>query len=810
MTELMLRRCCLILATAITLMTGALAQKKTEVVVWGENYGPDTKGLEARIKDFEKLNPDLKVRPLNLGAGGMNPQKLMTAIVGGVPPDVIAQDRFTISDWAARGAFRSLDDLIQRDLGKDPFCPNPKDYYEAAWAEAQFDGKQYGIPNQADDRVLYYNTKIFAENADKLRAAGCDPTRPPRTWSELLKYATVLTVKNPDGTLKRAGFIPNYGNSWLYLYAFQMNAQFLSPDGRTCTLNSPETRAALEFMVKGYKMLGGFDEAEKFNKTFGAGENDPFITGKVAMMVHGDWQIADLARFGPNLEFKTAPAPVPDDRFYKRGKFKDEKDTYITWIGGFSYAIPSGAKHTDGAWRYIKYMCSAEAYATEYRAQAEWNKRVGRPNVPRIQATKQRNALVVGEFAPADPRYAGALKSHVDVMKYARIRPASPAGQRLWDEHVRAYENAARGKMSVNEALQISQGVVQKELDSIFSGDKLPKVNMVIPAVLGLFTAILGVILFTMFFKRQRLGNLGKTEAKWAYIFLSPWIGGFFVFTLGPMVASLFFSFTQYNVLTPASWVGLANYADIASDEQHLLGKAFMNILYIGGIGVPLGLITGLAVALLLNQAARGMRFFRTAFYLPTIVPGVASTVLWMFLMNADPNKGLVNHYWQQTVQQWFGLPIPGWLAVEQWAKPTIVMMGVWGAGGGMVLWLAGLKAVPTTLYEAASIDGASPWKQFWAVTLPQLSPIVFFNSVMGFIGAVQMFDNVYVITGGQSFGPADSLLTPVYLLFKNGFTWFKMGYASALAWVIFLVILILTAIQFVLAPRWVHYEVER
>jgi len=805
----MWRRCCLLLVGALALVTGAKANDQTQLIVWGENYGPDTKGMEARVRAFEKLNPDIKVRPLNLGAGGMNPQKLMTAIVGEVPPDVIAQDRFTISDWAARGAFMPLDEFIKRDAA-DPLCPRASDYYPAAWAEARYDNKQYGIPVGADDRVLYYNTKFFAENANKLRAAGCDPTRPPRTWSELLKYAEVLTIKNPDGSLKRAGFIPNYGNSWLYLYAFQENAKFLSDDGHTCTLNSPETQDALKFMVQGYDMLGGFDEAEKFNKGFGGGEADPFISGKVAMMIHGDWQITDLARYGPNLEFKTAPAPVPDDRYYKRGRFANEKDTYITWIGGFSYAIPAGSKHSEAAWRYIKYMAGDDAYRTEYIAQAEWNKRQGRPNVPRIMAKKSRNEINMREFPPADPRYAGALKSHIDMMPFARIRPATPVGQRLWDEHVRAYEQACRKNKSVEEALENSQKVVQKEIDEVYAGEKLTQVNMALPAVLGLITAIVGTGLFVAFFKRQRLGVLGKNEAKWAYLFLAPWLFGFFVFTLGPMVASLFFSFTQYNILTPARWVGLQNYAEVANDEQHLLGKAFMNILYVGGIGVPLGLVTGLAIALLLNQAVRGMRFFRTAFYLPTIVPGVASAILWMFITNADPNKGLINSYWGHTIQQWFGFPMPGWLAVETWAKPTIIMMGVWGAGGGMVLWLAGLKAIPTTLYEAASIDGASPWRQFVSVTLPQLSPIVFFNTVMGFIGAVQTFDNVYVMTGGQSYGPADSLLTPVYLLFKNAFTYFKMGYSSALAWLIFVVILALTAIQFVLAPRWVHYEVEK
>ncbi|MBZ0214129.1 MAG: sugar ABC transporter permease, partial [Nitrospirae bacterium] len=290
-----------------------------------------------------------------------------------------------------------------------------------------------------------------------------------------------------------------------------------------------------------------------------------------------------------------------------------------------------------------------------------------------------------------------------------------------------------------------------------------------------------------------------------------PWLIGFLVFTLGPMVASLFFSFTQYNVLSPARWVGVKNYTDLFAGDWVNMSKALYNTLYLAGIGVPLGVATGLAVALLLNSAVRGMRYYRTLFYMPAIVPTVASAVLWIWLLTSDPNKGLINAAWNATFSQWFGTPPPGWLNAEAWAKPSLILMGMWGAGSGMILWLAGLKGVPGQLYEAASIDGATPRQQFWAVTLPQLSPIVFFNLVMGFIGALQEFDRVYVMKPAEgSAGPADSLLVPVYHLFVNGFNYFKMGYASALAWVIFGVILLLTAFQFKLAPRWVHYEAEK
>lgn len=784
------------------------AVAKKDLVVWGESLGADSKGYEASVREFERRNPDLRIRILSMGAGEMNPQKLMTAIVGGTPPDVIRQDRFTISDWASRGAFRPLDDLLAQD--KDPHAPRKENYYPAAWSEASYAGKVYGIPIGSDDRVLYYNRKVFREHAAQLRAAGLDPERPPRTWSEVLSYSKVLTTRDKDGRLDKVGFLPNYGNSWLYIYSFMNNGAFLSADGRKCTLASPENTEALQFMVDGYKLLGGYDEAEKFRATTAGGENDPFITGRIAMKIDGDWIIKDLARFGPTLDFATAPPPVPDDRYYRRGRFKGEKDQFVTWIGGFSLAIPQGARNLDGAWRYLKFMSSPEAYAIDFQAQREWEQQRGRLLVPRVNANIAINKLNEEKFLPADPRYANAYKMHAALMTVSRIRPATPVGQVLWDEHVRCFERAARGEMSAQKSLEVSQAVVQKELDAVYSRENFPKLDMRLPAILGLFGAVIGVTLFAAWFKRQPLGRLGKLEARAGYLFLAPFLIGFLVFTIGPMIASLLFSFTDYNVLNDARWVGMKNFVELAQDEQQLLAKAFGNVLYLGGIGIPLGLCTGLAIALLLNSAVRGMRWYRTAFYLPSIVPLVASTVLWMFILDPDPLKGLMNSAWNKTIFPWFGFELPGWVAVEQWAKPSVILMGLWGAGGGMVLWLAGLKGISGTLYEAASIDGATPKQQFWKITLPQLSPIIFFNTIMGLIGAFQEFDRMYVITRGANAGPSDSLLTPVYLLFSNGFRYFKMGYASALAWLIFGVILILTLINFKLAPKWVHYEVDR
>ena len=790
------------------LASSAFAQ--TTVTIWGLSIGADSKGIESVVRKFQETHPDIRVRVLSMGAGGMNPQKLMTSIVGKVPPDAVYQDRFTISDWAARNAFIPLDPLIDRDKAKDKLCPTPEQYYKPIWAEAMYAGKVYGIPTGADDRILYYNKAIFRSKAEQLRAAGLDPERPPRTWSETLAYSKVLSESNKaDKTLKLAGFLPNYGNSWLYMFAFQNNASFISPDGKKCTLDSPEAEEALKFMKDGYDLLGGYSLAETFKSGFQDGQNDPFITGKVAMKIDGDWILNNLSRYGPNLEFGSAEPPVPDDRFTLTGKFKDDKEKFVTWIGGFSYAIPIGAKHVDQAWEFIKYATSAEGRRVEMLAQREWERRNGRIYVPKLQGSMAGNALIENEFLPADDRLSAALKMHIQLLPAGRIRPATPVGQLLWDEHVRALENTCNGTLSAKEALLTGQGLVQRELDSINSLNSLPNINNNIPTYVALGILVVAAIYAFTSYRKKRLGKLEATDARWAYAFIAPWVFGFCVLTLGPMVASLFFSFTQYNVLSDAHWAGIDNYRALVTVNGPVVWKAFFNVIFLGAVGVPFGLLTGFAVALLLNTGVRGMRYYRTAFYIPAIVPTVASAVLWWWLLTGDPNKGLINHAWQTTVGHWLSQPPPGWLTDPLWTKQALVMMGIWGAGSGMLLWLAGLKGVPSTLYEAASIDGAGPFRQMMSITLPQLSPIIFFNMVMGFIGALQEFDRIYVLTNGTS-GPSDSLLTPVLHLFTNGFSYFRMGYASAVAWTIFIIIMLLTFIQFRLAPKWVHYESDK
>ena len=772
---------------------------KTKLIVWGLTSGKETQGLDAIIAEFDKRNPDIEVSNLSMGAGNMNPQKLMTSIVGGVPPDVIAQDRFTIGDWASRETFLPLDDLIEKDKNS-PDAIKQSDFYPASWNEARYKDKVYAIPTGIDDRMLLYNKTMFRE-------AGLDPEKPPRTWEELKDAAVKLTKKNTDGSFDHIGFIPNFGNSWFYIYSWENGGEFMSPDGLTCTLAAPENVTALTYMRDVYDALGGYNKVSIFQTGFQSGEQDPFFTGKVAMVINGSWMIPNIARYAPALDFGVAVAPVPKARLDKLGKA-----AYITWIGGYSLAIPRGSQKTEAAWKFIKFYTGVEANLIGAKAQADYYRSLGRPFIFSLSANQKVNTALLKAFPPPNEKLMKAQEAYIDMLPQAKFRPVTFVGQKLWDGHVRAFERACSNAVKPEEALKEQQNIVQKELDRALEREKLELFNWG-PPVTALVLLFLGAVGFGFWRVSKLTGKsqMARREAIAGYLMASPWIIGFIVFTLGPILMSFLLSFCDYDVLHPARSVGLQNYQYLFTEDRELLGKALGNALYLSAFGIPLGMATGLAIAMLLNMKVKGLNWYRTAFYVPSIVPAIASATLWVWILAGDPNKGLINALWKSTLGEWFHLAPPGWFGVAEWAKPGMIVQGLWGAGGGMILWLAGLQGVSPTLYEAADMDGASGWAKFRHITLPMLSPYIFFNIIMGTIGALQEFDRAYLMGGGDGgTGPLDSLLVPVLFLFNNAFRYFKMGYASAIAWVIFVIILLFTLLQWWGQKYWVHYEGDK
>lgn len=291
--------------------------------------------------------------------------------------------------------------------------------------------------------------------------------------------------------------------------------------------------------------------------------------------------------------------------------------------------------------------------------------------------------------------------------------------------------------------------------------------------------------------------SLARRESLWAYAFISPWILGFLIFTIGPMLASLFFSFTEYNIVDSPRWIGVTNYVNLFHDDLfwHSLGITFKYAV----IALPLGLVFSYLIAVLLNQKIRGINVWRTVYFLPSVIAGVAVALLWARIF--DPKFGILNPILAQ-----FGIKGPGWLSDPQWAVPALVIMSLWSVGGNVIIYLAGLQGVPTELYDAAKVDGATAWQRFRHVTLPMTTPVIFYNLILGLIGTFQYFTEVYVLTNGEG-GPARSTLFYNLYLYQNAFRYFHMGYASTMAWALFVIVLGFTLLIFRSSELWVYYE---
>ncbi len=299
----------------------------------------------------------------------------------------------------------------------------------------------------------------------------------------------------------------------------------------------------------------------------------------------------------------------------------------------------------------------------------------------------------------------------------------------------------------------------------------------------------------TLTLPRRRASRQERHNLLMGLLFAAPAILGLLLFVAYPIAASIYYSFTTYSVLQPPRWVGLENYRTLLTDDP-VFYTTMWNTLVMAVFTIPLSVILAMGLAMLLNLKVSGQSFYRTIFYLPTIVPFVASSVLWLWIYN--PQYGIFN-----SLLWYIGITGPGWLSDPAWAKPALIIMNLWGVGSWMVIYLAGLQDVPQELYEAAELDGARWWDKTWNLTIPFMSPYILFSVILMLIGVFQYFTQVAVMTNG---GPADSTRVYAFYLYQNAFTYFRMGYASAMAWLLFIFVVILTAIIFRTSARRVYY----
>jgi ABC-type sugar transport system permease subunit/ABC-type glycerol-3-phosphate transport system substrate-binding protein len=813
-------------------MSTETADGREVIVFWGSRALGDD--VYTAIHQFEQRFTDAKGQPKYKVVMGTavaknftgDAQRLLCAVAGGVPPDVVWFDRFAVGEWAGRGALTDLSPYLKDHNPKDPYHLDLGEYYDWAVEEASYTppGSKgqgiYGIPTGVDIRALYANADLLRQEG---LVDGTGEPRPPRNWAELREYATRLTRYHTPGDrrsgIARLGFAPNYGNSWLYLYAWQAGGEFLNPDRTRVTLTAPPVVRALQYMTDIYDDLGGFTQVDAFQSSFQSGELDPFLRGQVAMKIDGDWSLESIADWRRDMDFIITPAPMPQDQL-------DAGRAPITWAGGWVLVIPSTAQNKLGAWELIRFLRSREISLLLEQGWREQKASEGKLYLPKGLANRVIYEQLIQEHIFDNPHVPRRFKEAYQVLKElmpgTRIRPVTPVGQVLWEKHRSAYEKAAtheyRGQVppekEVEHALAVEQAEVQRRLDEVLE-PMPPETQVNWTPYFALYAALVVlpfVLMLWAYTRRKRAYGYRAGEVGAALLFMSPWVVGFVVFVGGPILFSILFSFTRYDVLNPAHYVGLDNYRRIVQDE--LFFKSLGNTAFML-LRIPLTMAVSLAIAMLLNRAIRGIGLYRTAFYMPAIVPLVAASLLWVWIFN--PSMGALSQFLRwlfdtspfELIERIVGgkdyhFTVPLWLQDKHWSKPSLIIMNLWAAGGGMITWLAGLQSIPPPLYEAASIDGAGPWKRFIHVTLPMLSPYILFNAVIGVIGTMQMFGEAFIMTEG---GPADSTLFYAYYLFKEAFQFFKMGYASALAWILFLIVLALTLIQWWLSQKWVHYE---
>jgi len=299
-----------------------------------------------------------------------------------------------------------------------------------------------------------------------------------------------------------------------------------------------------------------------------------------------------------------------------------------------------------------------------------------------------------------------------------------------------------------------------------------------------------------MYSKIKNKSKLYRREAIEGYLFALPWLIGLCTFTAYPLIASFVYSFFDYNVYSYMKWIGLGNYISLIKSDE-LFWTSLYNTVYYTIFAVPLGMIVGLAIAVLLNQNIKGLALFRSIYYLPAVISGVAVSILWIWVL--DPNFGLI-----ATILGYLGINSPNWLGDPLWAKPALILMSLWGAGGSMIIYLSGLQSVPTELYEAARIDGANSFQCFLKITIPMISPVLLFTLITGLIGSFQVFTQAYVMTNG---GPLNSTLFYVLYLYRKAFAFMQMGNASAMAWILALITGILAYLIFRTSSKWVYYS---
>lgn len=760
---------------------------RLRILFWGDNR--ERAIIDELITSFEADNPGIKVEPLHAADFDT---KLKTMLASGDPPDAfyMPYERM-LGQLAEDGLLEPLDRFIEQEAIEDPGWFET--FYPQLWPAFRWDGEAktlgrgtlYAVPKGFTTLGCYVNTDLFEQAGVRVPYDGW-------TWDEYERIAKRITeLSDPDDPNRRVwgGVIqtwPLVTRSHLWTGGgeyFATDAEGIA-DFEDVILDEPAAQAAIDFWVRGraegwiYRATG-----------IAASENELFRLGKVGVIGPlGRWMTPTYRKVDFGWDF--VPLPVGPDM--PDGFVPPNPLVTVGW------SMASGTENPDEAWKLIKFLCGEQGQVMISELGLE---------IPSLRTVAESDAFHSEGQLPANSRL------FLDM-----VETCIPIQMPLEQEFRRFVEEDIQGKtlslfdMTPLEGAQSVERRWRSILASPLNQPDLPKMPWGVLAIGSALFVGAGILFLVLWSRKQKLGLLDRTEERTGWTFVSIWIIGFALFTLGPMVVSLLLSLSTWTATGPLSgarYVGIGNFTEMFTSDASFYQSIKVTVIYTV-LAVPIMQVASILVALLMNLAVKGIALFRTMYFVPSVVSGVALVTLWITIF--DNNSGLLNASLSAPFE-WLGAEAPEWLKPDwfgedaKWASaPALVIMGLWAVGGGMVIYLAALKNVPSSLYEAAYLDGAGPVRRFFSVTLPMISPIVFFQVVMAIIGSFQIFTQAFVIRGSAG-GTNEALLFYVLNLYDQAFRFHNMGYASAMAWVLFVAILLLTLMVFRGSRGVVHYE---
>jgi multiple sugar transport system permease protein len=781
--------------------SGAKEPIQLRFTVWDGDES--LKVLRKIITRFETENPDIKIKLESIPDYNVYHQKMLVEYAANTAPDVAMMDQGHFQALATRGAILPLNKFFAATPGFDI-----KDYYKPIVDVHTLNGNVYVLPRDiAPQGLVYYNKKEF----DAAHVPYPDGSwtwdfkeRPELREKDFLWVMHQLTKVGPDGKPTQYGFLPALPAVLADSFMWSSGARPENDDSHPTkvTYDTPEMDKVYDFYCDLALNKRWVPSNSEVTNVMQAGAETVFVTERAAMFQSGIWEVPQIRK-----DMKPGSKDFFDWDIAMFPAYVNGHRAFPT--GGSGYAIFSSTKYPDAAWKFTRYMAGPvgmEAMARAGIAQ------------PAIRKVALSDAWIPSPNTPLEQQWPHSrivTDQAVPFVKFGATADYWPEIQGIIDARRDSIYN---GLIKPDTALKLANDEAQGRLDSLLKEETLPPFNW--PAGIAVGIVIVFAILVGVYLPERgiRYTLRERRENASAYKFLSPWLIGLGVFTLGPMVLSLLMSFMNWDMIQPAKFRGLHNYSEAFIEDPRFWISMRVTAIYTI-LATPLGIFMAFLLALLLNQKVKGIPLFRAMFYIPSIASAVALTLVTRKILS--PENGLLNSILYSPIvnntlhlgtimSNFAGTPHDSvnWLGNERTTMISLIMLSFFGVGSSMIVLLAGLQGIPQFYYEAATMDGASAWHRLRNITVPLLTPSIFFSMITGFIGSFQVFTQVYIITGGNGGGPNNSMLVYMITLYDAAFQTLRMGYAAALAWVLFAVILGFTLLQFK-ASKWVYYEAD-